>query len=321
MQQPPKEPPKRGTQPLGRQSTHHFSDAFVSSNAQPSVAPARGTRQLQAPPLTSLKVAVPQRLEEVRKELNYVRHLTTLFGGSIMVLRFALYLVDNPLPPAPEPAEVLAAPAPQQEPAEVFAAPEPRQDPEDPSLERESPAEAEACLEGAEEGLEPVAVEPEPEDPVPVPFRALNPTQRDLAQAIAQVLANPKLKQRAQVTLFHFDEALRGHQEASAQLEQIYACPYEEAWERLNELAIERLKGKAYAICGFYDNYKNDPVICRLFPAPNQQNKGMTGTLNGGKTGPLVQPVVPAVQPVAPQAATSAEPGGLLGKLKGLFGK
>lgn len=310
MQQPPKEPPKRGTQPLGRQSTHHFSDAFVPSNAQPSVAPARGTRQLQAPPLTSLKVAVPQRLEEVRKELNYVRHLTTLFGGPITVLRFALYLVDNPLPPAPEPAAVFAAPEPPQAPVD-----------EPPSLERESSAEAEAFLEGAEEGLEPVAVEPEPEDPVPIPFRALNPTQRDLAEAIAQVLANPKLKQRAQVTLFHFDEALRGHQEASAQLEQIYSCPYEEAWERLNELAIERLKGKAYAICGFYDNYKNDPVICRLFPAPNQQNKGMTGTLNGGKTGPLVQPVVPAVQPVAPQAAPSAEPGGLLGKLKGLFGK
>lgn len=306
MQQPPKEPPKRGTQPLGRQSTHHFSDAFVSSNAQPSAAPARGTRQLQAPPLTSLKVAVPQRLEEVRKELNYVRHLTTLFGGPITVLRFALYLVDNPLPPAPEPVEVLAPP-------------EPPQAPEDPSLESESSAET--FLEGTEEGLAPEAIEPEPEDPVPVPFRALNPTQRDLAQAIAQVLTNPKLKQRAQVTLFHFDEALRGHQEASAQLEQIYSCPYEEAWERLNELAIERLKGKAYAICGFYDNYKNDAVICRLFPAPNQQNKGMTGTLNGGKTGPLVQPVVPAVQPVAPQASTSAEPGGLLGKLKGLFGK
>lgn len=304
MQQPPQEPPKRGTQPLGRQSTRHFSDAFVSSSNQPGAAPARGTRQFQAPPLASLKTMVPQRLEEVRKELNYVRHLTTLFGAPIMVLRFALHLVDNPMPPEPAPA-----PVPEADPAALEAAPDAEAPPDwtDEDFDDEL------------DGFQP---EPEPHDPVPAPFRALNPAQRELAQAISGVLAtNAKLKQRAQVSLFQFDETLRGHQEGSAQLEQIYSCPYEEAWERLNELGIERLKGKAYAICGFYDNYKNDPVICKLFPAPNQQNKGMTGTLTGGKTGPLVQPVVqPAVQPVAPQS-TSAEPGGLLGKLKGLFGK
>lgn len=294
----PQDPSRRGTQPLGRQSTHHFSDAFVSSSGQQGAAPARGTRQLQMPPPASLKAVVPQRLEEVRKELNYVRHLTTLFGGPINVLRFALYLVDNPLPLDPEDT----ACEPEAAALEAVESDAPEADAADPS---ELPA---------------LAIEPEPYDPVPPQFRSLNQGQRELAEAIAQVLSNPKLKQRAQVSLFQFDETARGHQEAAAQLEQIGSCSYEEAWERLNELGIERLKGKAYAICGFYDNYKNDAVINRLFPAPNQ-NKGMTGGLAGGKTGPLVQPVVqPVIQPVAPQAL-SAEPGGLLGKLKGLFGK
>lgn len=314
MQHPPND--KRGTQPLGRQSTKHFSDAFVSSGSQQAAAPSRSTRQLQTPPLASLKIAVPQRLEEVRKELNYVRHLTTLFGGPITVLRFALHLVDNPLPPEPEPEpEAFIEYATEEEPAAFIEPP--------PAEEGDESLASEASETETVEAVEP---KPEPYDPVPVPFRALNPGQREMAQAIADVLAtNPKLKQRAQVSLFQYDETLRGHQEASAQMEQIYNCQYEEAWERLNELAIERLKGKAYAICGFYDNYKNDPVICRLFPAPNQQNKGMTGNLSGGKTGPLVQPVIqpavqPSIQPVAPQGL-GPEPGGLLGKLKGLFGK
>lgn len=316
MQQPPHDPSKRGTQPLGRQSTKHFSDAFVSSAAQPGAAPARGTRQLQMPPLASLKVVVPQRLEEVRKELHYVRHLTTLFAGPITVLRFAVHLVDHPLPPKPEPV-----PAPEETPVAVEAEPLAAE-------ESEAPEELDLGLDSEETEVEEAVFEPDPEfdDPVPAPFRGLNASQRELAQAVSEVLkTNPKLKQRAQVSLFQFDETLRGHQEASAQMEEIYSCPYEEAWERLNELGIERLKGKAYAICGFYDNYKNDPVICRIFPAPNQQNKGMTGALSGGKTGPLVQPVIqpvqPAIQPVMPQQGPSAEPGGLLGKLKGLFGK
>ncbi|MNY73369.1 hypothetical protein D3C86_2121460 [compost metagenome] len=66
-------------------------------------------------------------------------------------------------------------------------------------------------------------------------------------------------------------------------------------------------------------------MINRVFPAPNNGGGGATGPLNASpaRTGPLVQPIVqPVVQPVAqPQADTSATPNGLLGKLKGLFGK
>ncbi|MNL66790.1 hypothetical protein D3C87_1913100 [compost metagenome] len=108
-------------------------------------------------------------------------------------------------------------------------------------------------------------------------------------------------------------------------MDEIYGCDFGAAWERLPLLGIERLKGKAYAICGFYENFKHDPVINRVFPAPNNGGGGATGPLNASpaRTGPLVQPIVqPVVQPVAqPQADTSATPNGLLGKLKGLFGK
>ncbi|MNY73575.1 hypothetical protein D3C86_2123950 [compost metagenome] len=62
-------------------------------------------------------------------------------------------------------------------------------------------------------------------------------------------------------------------------------------------------------------------MINRVFPAPGNGSGGATGPLNatGGRTGPLVQPVV---QPVSQaRSDASAAPNGLLGKIKGLFGK
>lgn len=258
MDQSPKGPPKRGTQPLRNPSTQHFSDSFVSTGAQPS----RGTRPLQAPSGDSLKNLVSQKLDETRRDIEYVRHLTTLFAGPIAVLRYALHLSALP---------------------------------EGPLTDASSP--------------DPAA----PQAVIPEPFRSLSDSQRELSERVAEVLAsNPKLKQRAQVAVFQHEEAVRGHHDAAYLLDQIYACSFEEAWDRLPEVGIERLKGKAYPICGFYDNFKNDPVINRVFPAPNQPNKAATAPLEP-KAAPLVQPVA---RPAAPQ-----EPNGLLGKIKGLFGK
>lgn len=302
MQQPPNGAPQRGTQPLRQGTTRPFSDAFVSSSGAPAPSQQRGTRPLQASP-EALKTLVPQRLTEVQKDLDYVRHLTTLFAAPVTLLRYATHLVDAP-PEPPVAAEVA--------PLEV-AAPE---------------AEDEAALgDGSALDAEEAALL-EPVDPTPEPFRSLTTPQRALAHEVAEVLRrDPKLKQRAMVALYQFDDTLTSYREAADLMDEIYGCDFAAAWERLPLLGIERLKGKAYAICGFYENFKHDAVINRVFPAP-KGGGGATGPLGapGGRTGPLVQPVVqPIVQPVAQAAsqppATGATPSGLLGKIKGLFGK
>jgi hypothetical protein len=261
-----------------------LSDTFVQSGGPAAPAQQRGTRPLQPLAPDALKTLVPQRLTEVQKDLDYVRHLTTLFSAPITLLRYATHLVDAP-------------PAPEAPPAA---------------------AGAQTWAEPAEDGEAPPA---EPEDPTPVAFRGLTTVQRTLAHDVAEVLRrDPKLKQRAMVALFQFDDTLQNYREAAELMDEIYGCDYAAAWERLPLLGIERLKGKAYTICGFYENFKNDPVINRVFPAPAPGGGGATGPLAtpGGRTGPLVQPIV---QPVAqPRTDVSAAPNGLLGKIKGLFG-
>lgn len=289
MQQPPNGSPQRGTQPLRQPATRPFSDTFVSSGGPAAPTNARGTRPLQALPPDALKNLVPQKLTEVQKDLDYVKHLTTLFSAPITLLRYATHLVDAPPPAAQE------------------------------GIVPPQPAEIEAVE--AEEALFEEA--PEPEDPTPAPFRSLTTAQRTLAHEVATVMGrDPKLKQRAMVALFQFDDTLSSHREAVELMDEIYGCDFTEAWNRLPLLGIERLKGKAYAICGFYENFKHDPVINRVFPPPhNGGGSGATGPLNlsPARTGPLVQPVV---QPVSqPQADAGLTPSGLLGKIKGLFGK
>lgn len=265
MQQPPNGSPQRGTQPLRQPNTRPFSDTFVSSGGPAAPASTRGTRPLQPLGTDALKTLVPQKLTEVQKDLDYVKHLTTLFSAPVTLLRYAVHLVDAP--PVPEEAD------------------------------------------GAETD----------EAPTSAPFRGLTTAQRTLAHDVAEVLRrDPKLKQRTMVALFQFDDTLKSHREAAELMDEIYGCDFAAAWERLPLLGIERLKGKAYAICGFYENFKHDPVLNRVFPAPHNGGSGATGPLinaSPGRTGPLVQPVT------QPQADTSLNPNGLLGKLKGLFGK
>jgi hypothetical protein len=287
------QPPKRGTQPLSKLKGR--SDSFVSSGAQ--LPPQHGTRPLQMPPPASLQIIVPQKLEEAGKIVTYVRHLVALFEGPVTLLRYAVYLTMPP-PPPPEPVEPLPAePAPDTDWASS------------PDLALAEPAPL-------EESVDP------PAPSIPPEFERLNPAQRELAERCAEVIAqDPRVKQRAQVTLTQYDDAAEALRTAMAMLDDIYQCSYEEAWDRLGELGIERLKGKAYPISGFYENFKNDPALNHIFPAPNPANNP-TAPLGGGgpKTRPLTQPLqAPVVHPV--QQAPAPESGGLLGKLKGLFGK
>jgi hypothetical protein len=257
-------------------------------------------------PTGPLKDAVSAKLIEVKKELDYVRHLMTLFAPSIAILRFAVHLTTLPqLPtmesldhPAPQPAAPVEA-ASALEPTEADASEDTENLSEPPPAEQEAPMPA-----------------------APDPFAGLGIPQKKFGLDIAGVLVrDPRVKQRAQVALYQYDEVVRAYEEGNQTIDGIVSCAFEEAWERLQELGIERTKGKAYAVCGFWDNFKNDPVICKLFPPPTPQtvNRG-TQPLSMG-SGQLPSPgsgQLPKPAPAAPKPTTS-EPSGLLGKLKGFF--
>lgn len=307
MDQPPHQPPRRGTQPLSSAPTKRFSDAFVSSQG----GPARGGKPLAMPAPAVLRTAVPQRLEQFRRDLSYVRHLTSLFETPIGTLRYAIHLITEP--PEPVPEEL-----PEPEP-ELVAAPEPELAAA-PLIQDVDVSDV-----GGWQEARPVEVAPPPPPPVdplahvPPQFRALPEASRRLADDIAQLLlTDDRMLQRLQVTIFQFDETLRGLQEASDRIEIIYKCSYEEAWNHLNDVGIERLKGKAYAICGFYEHYKGDAVLNRVFPPPNvgpRASAARTTSLSPGSGGltPVIQPVIRPVE---------AAPGqGIMGMLKNLFGK
>lgn len=264
--------PGQNTRPLQRARTAPLGDAFVASGTGPL---PNATRPLR-PPAGQLKEAVSAKLNEVKRELDYVRHLMSLFAPSIQILRYAVHLTTLPELPA---------------------------------------------LEAFDEPIDPLS---EPEA-----FDGMGAPQRKFARDIAEVLIrDPRVKQRAQVALYQFDEVVRAYDEGQATIDAIATCAFEEAWERLQELGIERTKGKAYAVCGFWDNFKRDPVICKLFPPPTPQNtrgtqplnvntaQAASGPLNAGQPGSGQLPRQASAQP--PKAA-SPEPSGLLGKLKGFF--
>ncbi len=259
--------PRQPTQPFQRARTTPFGDAFVSSGT--GAGPNNATRPLRAPS-GPLKDAVSAKLIEVKKELDYVRHLMTLFAQSILILRFAVHLAAVPERPAMESFDQ-AAPG---------------------SLPPDPPAD------GGEESR----------------FAGLGAPQQQFGRDIAEVLIrDPRVKQRAQVALYQYDEVLKAFKVGSDTLDGIASCDFEEAWERLQELGIERTKGKAYAVCGFWDNFKGDPVICKLFPPPTAQSPRGTQPLGASGSGQL--PKLPA----APDPRPTPEPSGLLGKLKGFF--
>jgi|GEM_PF-2391010 len=302
--------PRQPTQPFQRARTTPFGDAFVSSGSAPGPNVTRPLRSPTGP----LKDAVSAKLIEVKKELDYVRHLMTLFSPSIAILRYAVHLTTLPELPTMESLDQPAY-------APAIATPEPEmagsEDTETETAEEQSddepaPSDTEAQL----------VVPPTPEPPAPDPFAGMGVPQKKFGLDIAKVLvSDPRVKQRAQVALYQYDEVVRAYEEGNETIEGIANCAFEEAWERLQELGIERTKGKAYAVCGFWDNFKNDPVICKLFPPPTPQTNAR-GTqplsLNSGNLPPLGSGQLPKPTPPAPKP-TTPEPSGLLGKLKGFF--
>lgn len=294
--------PKQPTQPFQRARTTPFGDAFVSSGSSPGPNVTRPLRSPTGP----LKDAVSAKLIEVKKELDYVRHLMTLFAPSIAILRYAVHLTTLPQLPTME----------SLDPPAFVPAPEP--------LEGEADGDGEAFKQSPELMVSEASAPEVPAGapPAPDPFAGMGLPQKKFGLDIAKVLvSDPRVKQRAQVALYQYDEVVRAYDEGNQTIESIATCAFEEAWERLQELGIERTKGKAYAVCGFWDNFKNDPVICKLFPPPTPQTNAR-GTqplsLNSGSLGSPGSGQLPKPAPAASKPPT-AEPSGLLGKLKGFF--
>lgn len=310
-QPPPQQPQKRATNPLQQRGTRPLGDAFVSSQhqlPQPRAAGVPGTRPLTGP----LKLSVQQRLSEVDSELGYIQHLLSLFYPSVVTLRYAEFLSGQ----SPQDAESTerarmealqssSEPDPESEMAEEsppeteLAEPELTDADPEPFLAADEEQEADMPLEEGVAGDEPPAELPYPEWTASFTGR-----QGAFALKMADVLRrSPKVLQRAKVALFQYDEASRAYSEGLALLEQASREAPEMAWGTLDRLGLERIKGKAYPISVFYEQFKGDPVLNQLFPPP-QTPASAEGT--------------PASPPeaAAPSAPQRAQPGIQIGNLQ-----
>lgn len=141
----------------------------------------------------------------------------------------------------------------------------------------------------------------EPVKSPPEAFHSLEKDRQALACGIADRLcADRELMKRLQVAVVQYDEAAKGYQEMVPLFAELEASPPADAWVRLADFAIERLKGKAYPITGFYGSFKNDPLLSQVFPAPK------------------TPPQVPGDAPMPPPGPENP-PSGLLERIKGLW--
>lgn len=331
--------PPGPTRPFNRGRTTPFGDEFVATGKKdPAEAAVSGTRPLPSLPPQNAIAAVTSKIGEIRRELDYIRHLTNLFAAPIALLRVGVQLSEDPPPPPPGPA------APEVDEALVGLL--------CPGCEKTIDATVPvgvcaACggpyhvpcwdgrckVPGCEhaEFLAPEARSAR--DPREDLLIGLGPEHAELARAIGLYLrSNPKVKQRAQVCLFQYEEAYRAYQQSDRALEEASKLPPAAAWDRLHEIGIERVKGKAYAICGFYENFKTDGPLARVFPPPRNAAEPANATrpLNPQPTRTPTQP--PASAPQGARRATRPDDeeddaplpienaiGGLIGKLRSFF--
>lgn len=301
----------QGTRPLYTNSkTAPLGDAFISSNGP--IQTARSTRPLRMSP-EMMREALPNRIAEVQSELDYVEHLVNLFRPRINIFRYAetlLTLPDDAVDPNEEVLEEDLAPEAEEVPGD---AEDSNEELATEAIEENQNIEDIDVSEHSEN--DEYAEEPEEEEVPPPPKLSykertlanfhLTPDKEQFAVRVSErIQAHPKLRQRVQITLHQFSDAESTYAKARGVFMTIMHNLPENAWELLEGIGIERLKGKAYAICGFYDNFRDDPMLIQVFPAPHQNP---------------TMPVQP-VQPVNPQP-TPQKPQGLLSNLKGLFGK
>lgn len=313
--------------PAARSKTRPFGDEFVRRSAIDSTRPLRGL------PTQNLDQEVRAKIDVFRQELDYVRHLTSLFAPPVAVLRVGIQLSELPAeglgPKVPE--RLLGQPCATCR--EAFDGSEAAGTCLNCGAIHHIRCWTGACsaprthVEGAvcgQAAFSPIEAPLSPE--VQQISVGLARQGLEFAMAIANVLrSDPKAKQRSQVCVFQYEEAYRAFQEAATSVQRAESAPAHQAWEALSSIGIERVKGKAYAICGFYENFKGDEVLCELFPPP----KPKASDPLAGSTRPLESPTRPLKPPSAPAPAPpAAKPdplldagGGILGKIRNLFSK
>ncbi len=326
----------RPPSPAPRSQTTPFGDEFVRRS------PTDATRPLKGQPTQNLQQEVQSKTGAVRQDLEYVRHLTTLFAPSIAVLRAGLKLTELPATPLEPklPATLIGKPCQAcgqalEEAAEAGAC-------EDCGALYHARCWAGSCTtipagEAADTTEPPVpcgqsafAIVPlvPPPDPAAGLLANLSAEGAAMARAIAGALgSDPKVKQRAQVCIYQYEEAYRAYQTGDSELREAERVPPQRAWSALEAIGIERIKGKAYAICGFYENFKDQPVLSNLFPPPRPQEVAPPAVPRPGpaKTQPLSQTVQQPARPSRDISQRDPGPpaleatGGLLGKLRNLF--
>lgn len=299
------QPPNRQTRPLGGVYPNR-GDTFTSSRPGGLV---KATQPLNQSP-EALQAAVSKRISEINQELPNIRDLLKLFAPYVRILELAEQLLAF----TPEEIE------------EALTEPEP---PIEPQLEPEEPSIV-TSEDSTDEPSEPLETEPEiPLEIEPTPVVELTgarklfwdfnlmPENQEMAIKIAARLRqSPRLNQRAQVTIFQYNDAAQNYQSACQVISTVFDSTPDEGWALLEQIGIERLKGKAYAINGFYDHFKEDPVLGKLFPPPHFSPVQITPNLSGQRapaTTPLPETALPPPKPEPKK--------GLFGNLKGLLGK
>ncbi|MDB5098847.1 MAG: hypothetical protein JWM80_3268 [Cyanobacteria bacterium RYN_339] len=100
---------------------------------------------------------------------------------------------------------------------------------------------------------------------------AVSPQGKKIISYLEKVLVvKPDLAKKVQVAIFRFQEANESHKEARNTLKT----------GLFDETILEQVKLKFFYLTNYYEEFKDDPLLAQMFPAP----KGGTGTgpLKGG---------------------------------------
>ncbi|MBO9541710.1 hypothetical protein J7643_14065 [bacterium] len=94
---------------------------------------------------------------------------------------------------------------------------------------------------------------------------------RAMIENLAQRLgAKPDLLRRSEIALHQFDDALSTLTLAETKLAGLTGLDPYAAGYALDGLGLSKLQGKVYPICNFYEVFKDDEMLWRLFPPPQQ---------------------------------------------------